>query len=240
MKALFFMPVYDQVRELPRVLDAIAAARLADVEFLLVNNGSRDGSQELIRASGHASIDLPQNRGVGYSYILALDWALAREYTIFGTIASNGKMLPAEISRLIDPIRTSQADYVTGSRFLAGGSSPNLPRFRRTSIPVVNAFVWMALGARLTDATCGFRAFRLEIMRRARFDWHATWLYTYSFEYYLYAKVLLGPRLRTLEVPITMQYPVSGAYSKIRPGWDWVAMLRPWVVARFEREGFAP
>lgn len=240
MKTLFFIPVYDQVRELPGLLDAIAAARLPDVEFLMVNNGSSDGSENLIHASGHPFIDIPRNLGVGYSYILALDRALAGEYEVFGTMASNGKMLPAEIPRLIDPIRAGRAEYVTGSRFLSGGGSPNLPGFRRVSIPIVNAFVRLLLGARLTDTTCGFRAFRLEIMRRARFDWRASWLHTYSFEYYLYAKVLLDPRLRALEVPITMRYPAAGAYSKIQPGLDWLAMLKPWVVARFERKGFAP
>jgi dolichol-phosphate mannosyltransferase len=240
MKALFFAPVYNQIRELPEILNDIAAARLPAVEFLFVNNGSSDGSEDLVHASGHAWIDVPRNRGVGYSYMLALDWALARDHAIFGTIAANGKMLPAEIPRLVDPIRAGQADYVTGSRFLTGGGYPNLPRFRRLSIPLVNAWVAVVHGARLTDATCGFRAFRLEIMRRARFDWHAEWLHTYSFEYYLYAKVLLDRRLQTLEVPITMRYPAAGTYSKIRPGRDWVAMLRPWLIARLEGEGFGP
>jgi dolichol-phosphate mannosyltransferase len=168
----------------------------------------------------------------------AIDWALERGVEVFGAMAANGKMLPAEIPRLLAPILGGEADYVNGSRFLAGGGSPNLPEFRRRSIPLVNVFVRLATGARLSDATCGFRAFRLDLLRRAEFDWHAPWLHTYGFEYYLYAKILLDPVIRSVEVPVTMRYPEAGRYSKIRPGRDWYAMLEPWLRARLDGRGF--
>jgi dolichol-phosphate mannosyltransferase len=240
MKALFFVPVFNQVREFPRVLDEFAAASLCEVFLLLVNNGSDDGSEDLVRSSGHTYIDLARNQGVGGAYALALDWALERGVEIFGTMAANGKMLPAEIPRLLEPILAGEADYVTGSRFLPGGSSPNLPPFRRRSIPLVNLFVRAVTGATLTDATCGFRAFRLEILRRAEFDWHAPRLSTYGLEYYLYAKVLLDGRLRWTERSITMRYPAAGQYTKVRAGRDWYAMLKPWLVARLDGRGFRP
>ncbi len=240
MRALFFVPVFNQVRELPRVLDEFAAASLPEVSLLLVNNGSSDGSERLVRSSGHAFIDLPRNAGVGGANRLALDWALERDFEIFGAMAANGKMLPAEIPRLLAPILAGEADYVTGSRFLPGGGSPNLPPFRRRAIPLVNLFARLCTGARLSDATCGFRAFRLEILRRAGFDWHAPWLSTYGLEYYLYAKVLLDGRLRWTERPITMRYPPAGPYTKIRAGRDWYAMLKPWLVARLDGRGFHP
>jgi dolichol-phosphate mannosyltransferase len=236
---VFFAPVYNQVRELPTVLAEFAAAALPGVGLLLVNNGSTDGSAELVRASGHPCLDLPQNRGVGHAYRLALDWALAHGVEVFGTMAANGKMLPAEIPRLAEPVLAGRADYVTGSRFLTGGAAPNLPGFRRRSIPWVNTFARLCTGAKLTDATCGFRAFRLGLLRRAAFDWRAPWLETYGLEYYLYAKVLLDRRLRWIEVPATMRYPAAGSYTKIRAGRDWLAMLKPWVVARLDGRGFS-
>jgi dolichol-phosphate mannosyltransferase len=237
-RAVIYVPVYQQAKQLPGVLREIAEAGLADVDFLLFDNGSTDGSGALIRESGHPWLGIPENRGVGYSYIQALDWALARDYVWFGAMAANGKMLPREVPRLLDPLRRDEADYVTGSRFLMPGHAPNLPTFRRATIPMVSVMARMLTGAKLTDVTNGFRAFRLDIMSRARFDWHAEWLHTYAFEYYLYAKVLLDPRLRAIEVPTTMRYPKTGRYSHIRPGTDWYAMLKPWVVARLDGEGF--
>jgi dolichol-phosphate mannosyltransferase len=238
MKILFFAPVFNQVRELPRLLAELRESAPPDVGVLLVNNGSSDGSEKLVRESGYPFIDLPRNLGVGHGYIRAIDWALERGVEIFGAMAANGKMLPAEIPRLLAPILEGRMDYVNGSRFLAGGGSPNLPGFRRRSIPLVNLFVRAVTGVRLTDATCGFRALRLDLLRRADFDWHAPWLHTYGFEYYLYAKVLLDRRIRWTEIPVTMRYPETGRYSKIRPGRDWYAMLKPWLRARIDGKGF--
>jgi dolichol-phosphate mannosyltransferase len=241
MKTVVFIPVYNQVQQLPSVLDDLQIVRDWGIDLLLVNNGSTDGSEGLCRGSGHAVLEIPKNLGVGYSYIHALDWALEREYEVFCTMASNGKMLARNLPTVLEPIQSGKADYVTGSRFLAGGDSPNLPSFRKTSIPMVNWFVRFTTGGKLTDATCGFRALRLDLMRRAQFDWHAPWLYTYSFEYYLYAKVILDRKILWTEVPVTMKYPAQKRkYSHIRPGVDWWAMLRPWLWARLNRKGFAP
>lgn len=235
---LIFLPIWNQARELPKVLDEIARFRPDGVDFLLVNNGSTDGSEELARQSGFPVVEIPTNLGIGHSFEVAFRWASSRDYSYFGSMASNGKMLASEVPRLVEPLRAGRADYVTGSRFLPGGGFPNLPTFRRLAIPAVNVVAWLTTGRRLTDATNGFRVFRLGILESAEFDLGADWLRTYGFEYYVYAKALRDHRIRCIEVPSTMRYPEHGSYSKIRPGRDWLAMLRPWVQARFDSSGF--
>lgn len=80
-----------------------------------------------------------------------------------------------------------------------------------------------------------------EFVKRAKFDWRAEWLYGYSFEYYLFAKVVMSRNVTWSEVPVTMRYPKRGVpYTKIRPVIGWYEMLRPWMVARFQSDGFAP
>ena len=241
MKVLGFSPVFNQRRDLPALLEELHATGPACDEFLLVNNGSTDDSEQLIRSSGWPCIEVDRNRGVGWAIIAATEWARQHDYDVVVGLASNGKMLPAEMERVVGPIRRSEADYVTGSRYLEGGASPNLPSFRRLAIPMVNLAVRLASGSRVTDATCGYRAFRVDIFDRARFDWRAEWLWTYAFESYLYGKVLIsGAAVRWLEVPITMRYPRSGrGYTKIRPGLDWWRMIYPFFWARMERGRFA-
>lgn len=240
MKTVFFIPVFNQIEEFPTVLRELRETELACDTILLINNGSNDGSEKLVRESGYEYIDLPQNRGVGHAFMVAIDWALERGYEVLGALASNAKMLPSEMPRVLDPIFNGSADYVTGSRFLLGGDSPNLPTFRKTSIPLVNIFVKLLTGITVTDATCGYRAYKLEMFKRANFDWHAKWLDTYGFEYYLYAKVLLDDSIRWIEVPITMRYPGKGKrYSKIKPFKGWWEMIKPWLVARVDGKGFS-
>jgi dolichol-phosphate mannosyltransferase len=236
--ALMFLPIFNQVEELPRVIDEIRREGPADVHFLLFDNGSTDGSSRLIAQSGFPTLRVERNRGIGHSYRIALDWARERRYVFFGTMAGNGKMLAREVPRLIEPLRSGVAHYVTGSRFLAGGSSPNLPGFRRWAIPAVNLFAWLMTGERLTDSTNGFRAYRLDLLSQPTLELSAPWMRTYGLEYYVYAKALMDKRVMCLEVPCTMRYPASGRYSKIRPGQDWYAMLRPWWRARFDGKSF--
>lgn len=232
MKSIFYVPVFNQIKEFPGLLDELKLGFSCNT-ILLVNNGSSDGSEKYIKNSGFPYIDLPKNMGVGYSYMVAIDWAIENGFDVFGGIAGNGKMLPSEMGRILQPILNNEVDYVTGSRFLIGGASPNIPIFRKVSIPLVNNFVQIITGENLTDATCGYRAFKLDIIRKSKFDWHAEWLYKYSFEYYLYAKVLLNKKIRWKEVPITMRYPVSQKnYSKIRPITDWWLMIKPWIIAK--------
>lgn len=240
MRSCFFVPVYNQIQEFPAVLEELKKAVPACDEVLLVNNGSSDGSEELVRNSGYRFLDLPENRGIGYSFIRAIEWAMEQGFDVFGSMASNGKMLPAEMGRIIEPLRDGRVDYVTGSRFLPGGASPNLPGFRRTAIPMVGVFAYLLTGCKVTDATGGYRAFRLDLIKRANFDWRAEWLYGYSWEYYFYAKVLLDRKIKWTEVPITMRYPPAGRrYSKIKPFIGWYDMLRPWLRARIDGLGFA-
>jgi len=240
-KTLCFIPVYNQIKELPTVLKELKAANLPIDTILLVNNGSNDGSEKLVRSSGYPYLDLPQNRGIGYSFMKATEWAIKDGFDIFTVIASNGKMLPAEMHRVVQPVAEGKADYVTGSRFLQGGDSPNLPKFRKTSIPIVNKFVWILTGARITDATCGYKAYNLDIFKRANFDWNAPWLETYGFEYYLYSKVIQDKQISWMEVPITMRYPQKGQkYSKMKPFISWWHMLKPWIIGRLDGKGFSP
>jgi len=239
MKSCFFIPVFNQINEFPLVLAELREKPLSCNTILIVNNGSDDGSEKLIRESGFPYLDLAVNRGVGYSNALAIEWALEKGYDIFGSMAGNGKMLPSEMHRLIDPIIEGEVDYVTGSRFLPGGASPNLPLFRKFSIPLVNIFLFFLSGKLLTDFSCGYRCFSLDIVRRAQFDLQEPWMHTYSMEYYLYAKVIYSKEFRCIEVPVTMRYPLKGMqYSKISGVKDWWAMLKPWIIARFDGKNF--
>ncbi len=69
---LVFVPVFNQEREFPTVLDEIKNANVPGVDYLLVDNGSTDRSSALIETSGLPFVRLDRNLGVGGAYRVAI------------------------------------------------------------------------------------------------------------------------------------------------------------------------
>ncbi|MGV2482114.1 UNVERIFIED_CONTAM: glycosyltransferase family 2 protein, partial [Salmonella enterica subsp. enterica serovar Weltevreden] len=64
------MPVYNAEKHLRAAMDSILAQAYTNIEFVIVNDGSRDGSEALIRSYHDSRIRLlvnPENKGLIYS-----------------------------------------------------------------------------------------------------------------------------------------------------------------------------
>jgi dolichol-phosphate mannosyltransferase len=236
VRSLCIVPVFNQAKELPKLIE-LCKQGMACTDLLFVDDGSTDGSSAIMKNSGFKYVRTDLRRGVGHALILGTRYAYAHHFDIVVHMAGNGKMLPAEMHRILDPILENKADYVWGSRYLPGGRFVNAPAFRKYGIPLVmNKIPLVLTGKRLSDTTCGYRAYKLSVLDNIAPDWDASWLYGYEFEYYVLAKVLLKTE-RYREVPISMVYPPSKKnYSKIIPVISWWYMLKPWIVVRFGLE----
>ena len=200
-------------------------------KWMPVDDGSTDGGSELLRQHGIEPLTQPARQGIGAAIKAVVRYARANGYDILVVMAGNNKDDPAEIPRLLEPILEHGVDYVQGSRFLEGGSSPHLPPFRRIAIRMLSLLFRLYSGRRCTDLTNGFRAYRLALFDDARIDIEQEWLDDYEYEYYVHWKAYtLG--YKVAEVPVTKTYPgVRGVeYSKIKPVIGWWHMLRPFIL----------
>ena len=123
------------------------------------------------------------------------------------------------------PLTNENFDFVHGSRFLKGGNYKTNPKLRLFLIKLTTIFLSIIFNRKITDATCGYRAYKVNILKNNLSLIDKEKFYTYGYEYYVLGKVLKDKRINFCEVPISMIYPKTGKYSKIRPIIDWYVIL---------------
>ena len=228
VRVLLMFPFFNEGSKLARLADGLEA-RVAD-KVLAVNDGSTDEGPDLLRSRGIEVLD-QDRQGIGACIKRCVAYAKEQGYDVLVVMAGNGKDDPSEVPRLVEPIVRDGIDYVQGSRFLPGGTSPNLPLFRRVSIRLLSFLFAVYTRRRCTDVTNGFRAYRLAMLDDPEIDIWQDWLDTYEYEYYVHWKAYtLG--YAVTEVPVTKRYPDEKGveYTKIRPVTGWWRMLRPFVL----------
>ena len=148
----------------PRLERAVAAY---EVEFIVVDDGSPDGTAELVRArEPFGRWRLCERAGrLGLATAVLAGVAQARGEVVV-IMDADGSHPPETIPTLVEPIRRGEAEFVLASRFVPGGAAPGLVGVRR-------AISWGAtvLARPLTpvrDPMSGFFAARRSLFGRAR------------------------------------------------------------------------
>lgn len=165
MRPLVAIPVYNEARHVQSVL---AATRRYCQDILVVNDGSTDGTAGLLAAEPDLHrIDHPENRGYGAALISAFAFALAHDYDVLVTMDCDGQHEPARIPVLLEAIH--DCDIVSGSRYLRDFRQNHpAPDDRRFINATITREINARYGLNLTDAFCGFKAYRCEALARLR------------------------------------------------------------------------
>jgi glycosyltransferase involved in cell wall biosynthesis len=171
----------------------------ADVGVLVVDDGSTDRTAEIARESGASLLRHRRNLGLGEAFNTAVGHALETGADALVTIDADGQFDPGQIPDLLAPIASGEADVVTGSRFTNGGRPKGMPRARYWGNRFFARLLDSLLHQRLTDVSCGFRAYS----REALLHLNLLGKYTYTQES-IFDLVYKG--LRVAEVPIGVTY----------------------------------
>ncbi len=168
-RVLIVIPLYNEEATLARVLAQVRrAAPTADA--LVIDDGSTDRSPVIVREVGDvAVITHPLNQGYGQSLIDGFAYALTHAYDAVVTIDCDEQHEPRQIPQFLDAL--AGADIVSGSRYLdpAAGGDP-APADRRILNEEITARLRALTGYPLTDAFCGFKAYRAAALRVLRLD----------------------------------------------------------------------
>jgi len=182
---LVLVPTYNEVENLPAILDRIRAA-LPDADVLVIDDDSPDGTGRL--ADEHAAADehvrvlhRTTKEGLGRAYLAGFQRALDEGYEFVVEIDADGSHDPADLPRLLAAARGG-ADLVIGSRWIEGGAIRDWAALRQAISRSGNRYARIALGSHVHDLTAGFRVFRARVLRSIRLETVASHGYGFQVE----------------------------------------------------------
>ena len=197
MSVLAVIPVHNERESILRVLTQ-TLVYVPDV--LVVDDGSTDGTEKLLENLPDVKV-LPhcKNMGYGRTLIDGFDYAVQNDFDAVVTLDADGQHDPSRIPAFLAEL--ADVDIVSGSRYMTELDEDSMPPPDRLRINrLVAQDLELRLGLELTDAFCGFKAYRTDALRRMRLTETG---YAMPVELWVQAAAL---RLRIKEIPVPRIY----------------------------------
>jgi len=159
------VPTYNEVENLPKLVERVFSLGLSDVRMLVVDDGSPDGTGRLAEELGEEHggrvevIHRAGKQGLGTAYVVGFRRALELRADFVVEMDADLSHDPGYLPAFLDELEN--ADVVVGSRYVAGGgSTEEWGALRKFVSGFGNAGIRTVAGLRVHDATSGFKAFR--------------------------------------------------------------------------------
>jgi glycosyltransferase involved in cell wall biosynthesis len=165
------IPCYDESATIERVVGAVLGAPVDEIEVIVVDDGSRDGTRDVLRTKieGRVARVIYHERNQGKGAALRTGFAAATGDIVLVQDADL-EYDPADYPKLIEPILAGKADVVYGSRFVGGGSTRVLYYWHYVVNRLLTTLSNMLTNINLTDMESGYKVFRREVIQQIHIE----------------------------------------------------------------------
>jgi dolichol-phosphate mannosyltransferase len=175
MKALIIVPTYNESGNLETFIAEVFHS-MPNAHLLIIDDNSPDGTGQIADAIHQRMpqvtvIHRPHKMGLGSAYILGFRYAITNGYDYVFEMDADFSHDPRDLPRFLSTIEQSPpADLVIGSRYIAGGSTPNWSALRRFVSGGGNLYARLLLGIPIHDCTAGYRCYRTSSLAHLYID----------------------------------------------------------------------
>lgn len=167
MQVTIIVPTYNEAENLPKLVSALFALPLENLNVLVVDDNSPDGTGGIADelAAQHPGRILVTHRagklGLRTAYLEGFQRAIAEGAEVVGQMDADFSHDPAKLVEMVAALQT--ADVAFGSRYVPGGSvDVDWPLWRKSLSAFGNFYARTILGFPLRDVTTGYRLWRRE------------------------------------------------------------------------------
>lgn len=153
-KVLLVIPAFNEEKNIEKVVGQLVEG-FPQLDYVVVNDGSRDGTGKICREKGYNLLDLPVNLGLAGCFQAGMKYAFQKGYSYAIQFDGDGQHRPEYIEAMKMKMEEGY-DIVIGSRFLTKKKDWSI---RMIGSRMIGTAIRLTTGARVTDPTSGMRLF---------------------------------------------------------------------------------